>query len=520
MPGSIRNIHPVLRLIGIIAAVIALAAQSRAGEEDLYAALMNRLDAVNDQLMKTLDDLQYIDPPPEIPERALSMRRNAEVTIGGEMRATYVHNKTTFVNPGFEPETASRIRPLGIDERLAELDIPVAKLLIDARVHKRWRVLMDFNASQSRGLHTNKRYYNPNTPGSKNPTGTYRLEQESDTLGQAYIELMKADHSGFGFLAGKMKMPFGLWDRPNIIPQSFLDGPNLSASYLGGTSGRYDRALLPHASRMIDPAFAFMANYQMRDIVRFEAAVFEERDSGSFREIHHDGSITEKSQASMLKSWQVGVSLMPLDGWELTMHFRNRHNAGRGLSDFVNSPHRWDFRNSLVSGMYNPRWDPALGQWSDRGTGAEFGSTTNEQSFIIGLAADIPGTKLQVRAEYAKGWNQNFNQHIKSEDVNLGLSYKMTPRLTLHTQGEWMQVKDGSWMTADGNGGWRRDRRNNHLYRAMAGVEYEMAKGMTLEAGWQYEYWRMKSANGSDGFGPERHINKANIFYMGTRFTF
>lgn len=493
---------------------------AHAGDEDLYAALMRRFETVNDEVMKTLSQLELQEPLPDMPERSLSMRRNAEITIGGEVRTTYVHNKTTMTDPGFQPGSNSRQRPHGIDERLAELNNTVAKLLVDARINERWRVFMDMNPSHSRGFHSYRKYRNPNSPDTNNPTAQYDLFQESDFLNQAYIELMKADHSGFGFLVGKMKLPFGLWDKPNLVAQSFLDGPNLSASYLGGKNGRYERALLPHASKMIDPAMAVMANYQMRDIVRFEAAIFEERDARTFQETRHDGSVKIKGESAMPQSWQIGTSIMPLDGWELTMHFRNRHNAGRGLGDFVDSPHRWDFRNGLVSGMHNPRWDANLGQWSDKGTGPEFGSTKNEQAFVVGLGVDIPGTNLQVRTEYARGWNQNFNRHIKSEDVNLGMSYKLTPKLTLHTQGEWMQVKDGSWMTSDGSGGWQRDRRNNHLYRAMAGVEYEAFRGLTLEAGWQYEYWRMKSANGSDGLGPERHVNKANIFYMGTRFVF
>lgn len=507
----------VARLIFLVVACALFAASLRAGEEDVYKALMRRYDAVNDELKKTLADIEYQMPPPDIPERSLSMRRNASVTIGGDMRTVYAYHKNTLHDPGFNPNNTF---PRVADEKVGNLEMPNLKLLVDARINNRLRVFLDVNASGTRGMHRNRVFRNPNRPGDLNPTGRYTIEEESDILGQAYAEFMKADHSGFGFLVGRMKLPFGLWNRPNLFAQSFMDAPNLNGSYLAGDHGHIDRALLPHASRMIDPVYAAMVNYEMRDIIRFDAAIFQEKDVRLYSK-HSGGTYSRiRSEESVPQSWQIGASIMPLDGWELTAHFRNRHNNARGLSAFVDSPFRWDFRNALVSGAFDPRWDENRGQWSDQGTGESFGSRRNEQSFIIGLGVEVPNTNLAVRAEYARGWNQNFNRHIKSENINVGLTYKLTPKLSLHGQGEWLQVKDGSWMTSDGSDGWTRDKRHNHLYRTMLGLEYEAFKGLTIEAGWQYEYWRMKSALGSDGLGKERHINKAHLFYLGTRFTF
>lgn len=515
---SSDNARRLARLFACIVAVLGLAALSCAGEDsDVYGDLMRRYDAVNDELQKTLADLEYQTPLPDVPERVLSIRKNAIVTIGGEARFTYAFNKSTFHDPGFDPGNAV-IRE--IDKKAGEFSMPTLKLLVDARIHNRWRVFLDMNVSNTRAMHKIRTIHNPNTPDTVNPAREYEIRNETDLINQAYVELMKGDHSGFGLLVGRMKLPFGLWDRPNLMAQGFLDAPNLSGSYLPGEAGRVDKALLPHASRFADPVDAVMVNYEMRDIVRFEGAVFQEKDARKITERRRDGSTSVRSEASVPQSWQIGASLMPLDGWELTAHFRNRHNRGRGIHDFANSPYRWDFRNYLVSGAGDPNWDVDRGQWSDTGAGESFGSTKNEQSLILGLAVEVPNTNLAVRAEYARGWNQGFNRHIKSENVNIGLSYKLAPKVTLHGQGEWLQVKDRSWMAPDGSGGWARDQRNNHLYRAMVGVEYEAFKGMTFEAGWQYEYWRMKSARGSDGLGPEKHTNKANMFYLGTRFVF
>ncbi|MCC8179321.1 MAG: hypothetical protein LIP23_00180, partial [Planctomycetes bacterium] len=162
--------------------------------------------------------------------------------------------------------------------------------------------------------------------------------------------------------------------------------------------------------------------------------------------------------------------------------------------------------------------DQGLQQWTDDGGGPAFGSRKNEQALAVGLAVEIPNTTLTVRAEYAHGWNQGFNKYISSDNVNLGLAFRATPRLTLHGQGEWLLVRDRSHMADDGAGPVR-DSRNNHLYRVYLGAEYELLSGLFLEGGWQYEYLRFNSARGDAGGKFSRSFN-ASMYYLGTKFTF
>lgn len=197
------------------------------------------------------------------------------------------------------------------------------------------------------------------------------------------------------------------------------------------------------------------------------------------------------------------------------MDFRNRHSRTRGVQYWANDPYRTDFKANLASGDRDPMWNGT--QWANSGDGPNFGSVKNEQAFVVGVAVDL-FDRLSTRVEYAHGWNQGFNSHIKSDGVNLGLSYRLMPSLTLHGQGEWLHVRDESWLVADGSGGFMRDCRNNHLYRVMFGMEYEVMRGVVVEAGWQYEYWRFKSA-AAVGDGYARSLN-ANTLYMGTRFEF
>ena len=500
-------------LLAVLLALVFCALPACGGEEDLYAQLLRRYDRVNDELSKVLAEADEPYRLPEYPDRLLSVRKNATVTIGGEVRATYTFTNSKWKDPGFNPAIPNSTK---IESRGGDLSLPTAKLLIDARAGDRWRAFMDIDLNGYQGFHRRGRLKNVTTAADPDPV--YERETPTNNINQAYIELLKSGHSGFGLMAGLMKLPFGLWTRPNLFAQSYMDAPDLTGSYLAGPAAWDSAVRLPHASRFVDPVAAAMVTYEMRDIIRFEAALFQEYEQG--RNLKPVGNGRYRSDSDLPRSWQVGFSILPLEGWELTTHFRNRYSRNQGLDAWADSPYRWDFGRNLVSGGHNPKWDPVAEQWSDSGTGPSFGARSSEQALIVGLAVEIPNTKLAVRAEYAHGWNQGFNKYINSDGVNVGLSYRLTPLLTLHAQGEWLHVKDRSWMAETAAPGvWARDSRNNRLYRTLIGAEYELGPGLTLEAGWQYEYWKITSSMGNNGGHGDR-LNTANMFYFGSRFIF
>ncbi len=489
----------------------ALPARHARAAEDAYAKLLSRYDALNDEIQHTLNAIEGGRPPP--PNRVLSMKRNASVTVGGEVRAAYAFSNGSGYDPSFEPGAPSG----RFDAKSGDFSLPTVRLSADVRAGQRWRGYIDINLHGHPGTRRVYGRVNPNAPGAPDPTRDYeRVDADDSFINQAYIELMKAGHSGFGAILGKVKLPFGLWKRPNLFTKSFIDSPNLTGSYLN-RDGVENALLLPHASRFLDPAVAALLYYEMRDILRFDAAVFQESEEERTFTRRNGTDGVEETRSSELPplAWQVGASIQPLENWELTAHFRNRHSRTRGVDMWTNSPARWDFRGNLAASGSDPRWDAAAGQWSEGGSGPSFGATRNEQALVIGLAVEIPTTKLSVSAEYAHGWNQGFNRHIHSDGLNVGFAYRLTPDLTLHAQGEWLHVRDGSWMAQTAGGGWARDARNNHLYRAMLGAEYALAPNMVLEAGWQYEYWRAKSS-----VLGESRLTKANVLYFGTRFVF
>lgn len=426
--------------------ILALAIMHPAWGEDVYTQMLRRYDEMNAELEHAINEIERgVETQPYV-KRVLSMNRNATVTIGGELRTAYAFSEGGGADPLFTPSPA----PQKYDSKTGALNLSTARISVDARAGGRWRAYLDINLNGRSGTHT---------------VG----DEEPYHINQAYIELMKGGHSGFGAIVGMVKLPFGLWRRPNLYVKSFLDAPDLNESYLMHPTNWRDEISLPHASRFQDPSLTAMAYYEMRDIIRFDAAVFQEGREGRDVTFTRNGVTKLRTEEPPPLSWQAGASLQPLDGWELTAHFRNRHSRARDETP-------------------------------------SFGAVKNEQALVVGLAAEIPNTKLSVSAEYALGWNQGFNEHIESESLNLAFAYKLTPKLTLHAQGEWLHVTDGSRIA---------DTRDNRLCRAMFGAEYELMRHMTLEAGWQYEYWNAKSYALNDS-----RVNTVNTLYVGTRFLF
>ncbi|MDR3077423.1 MAG: hypothetical protein LBV15_01510 [Planctomycetota bacterium] len=465
-----------------------------------YALSLSRCEELNSQLESLLKDMDNPTPAAGYPRRLLSLSRNAQVTVGGELRVNYA---TTFGNSaGANPSGDPVVPALSGRTRLADLTVSAARLNLSVQAGRRWRAYFSLNLQGYNGLSP--------TADTVNLTNVYARREKDGWLGQAYVELIKSGHSGLGFKIGLQELPFGLrTERQGLFARSFLDAGDLAASHLLEPFNREGGLRLPHASRFLDPAAAALLTYEMRDIVRFEAGLFQEI-GGSW----HGGERRQvPDNPYWLGSWQAGASFLPLEGWELSVFFRNRHDRNRGIRYWTDSPFRWDFRHNLASGGVDPVWNG--GQWRDAGTGPAFGSRRNEQALSVGLAAEIPGTPLAVRLEYAHGWNQGFNQFIHSDEVNLGLSYRLTPFLTLFGQAEWLRQKDRSWMTPYG-----RDIRRNRLNRFLLGAEYEFSRGLTLEAGWQYEYWRLNSELGGPGGRREQLLNRASVFYLGSRFRF
>lgn len=496
----------------MLALLLALPHVYAADAMESIADLNRQYEILNMELEQAIQDIEHRREVSAYPERMLSYRNNATVAIGGELRTTYTFSSGKAIDSSAaDPLFANR--QFG-KSKLGDLDVSTAKITIDARAN-RWRAHLDLNLNGYTGLQPVDRVYNRTGDGG---TGYERRNREF-WVSEAYIELLKDGHSGFGFKAGLMELPFGLTTRPNLVGRSFLDAPNLTGSYLNRPYSGDTGQILPHASRLLNPAVALMASYEMRDIIRFEAAIFQDNEHDRWTRTRKNGYDRVGEESTVPLSHQIGFSILPLEGWELSATYRNRHSRSRGLSSWTNSPYRSDFGDALASGGRDPAWDEATGQWSDTGTGVGFGSRRNEQAFAVGLAIEIPNTMLAVQLEYAHGWNQGFSKHINSDNVNFGLAYRLTPRLTLYGQAEWLHVKDRSWMAQVG-AGWTRDTRNHRLYRALLGAEYELFRGLIVEAGWQYEYWNYSSSIGDSGGGSVDRTLTANMFYMGTRFLF
>ncbi|MDR0361713.1 MAG: hypothetical protein LBJ46_03355 [Planctomycetota bacterium] len=520
MPGKTR--HIAVTAIGrMLLLLAALAFPAVASAEDVdVAALMERYAAVTAEaeelLSIPLDRCVSRRYAPEAHSRIISPRGNAAVAVGGDFRAAYAAVRSKTMRPGAN-DPFVLVRDME-KARTGDLFLGGASLFVDAMIGDRWRARFEFNLNGHYGPNRIRERRNPNAPGGQERDYPYAPGADDANLGEVYLRYLKAGHSGFGFKIGRFRLPFGLRGRRERFVQSYLDAPDFAGSYLLHPFAWDASPRLPHASRFIDPSYAAMATYEMRDVIQFYAAAFIDDPERDGRGVGARGG-RFRSDDPGLRSFLVGVTALPLEDWELSLGFRNRYNRNRGIGYWANSPYRMDFLENRAAGRRDPRWDATSGQWSDAGTGPGFGSTRNEQAFFAAAALEIPNTKLAVALEYAHGWNQGFNKYVSSDSLDLELTYRMLRRLTLIGEAGWLRVRDRASMVEVASGDWRRDARRNDLYRLHLGFEYELMDGLTLEGGWQYEYWRLRSRKAKAGKSDNFFLDAA-MFYMGTRFIF
>lgn len=407
-----------------------------------------------------------------------SLNRKGTVRLGGEFWTKYTYVLSDYPLEDGRDGGRSQTSDLGVDR---------ARLFVDVDTGGRWRAFMSADFTDS---------YLDKTSG-----------KDADAiLREAYLELRKAGHSGFGAKVGKMTVPFGL-DRPELMMDAYFDRPNMDGSYLLYNYNGENPIPLPHpAAKTTDPVMAGLVSYEARDIIRAELALFQESPGRGESAPY----MYRNQHDPMFISFAAKVGIYPLEGTELSFSVRNRHNGNRNLAFWQSNDMRTDFSGFFGTGV-DPTWNPATQQWWGMpSTVAEFGSVSDEQAFAAGLMVEIPGSKWQFYVQYARGLNQGFNAHINSQNVLIGTAYQATPRLRLTKQMEWLRVSDRSWLI---NNGLDRDYRLTRMWRSLLAAEYEFCDSLVAEIGWQHEWLKYQNSRESGHTG-------ADVIYLGTKFRF
>jgi hypothetical protein len=311
-------------------------------------------------------------------------------------------------------------------------------------------------------------------------------------LHKVYFQWNNPCESGFSFLVGKDTVPFGIgFDELMLSP--YIAGADFGNSWISfpyGEQGEIFRAwngsMLPAmighpGTDRADPAYQARLSYDLRDILKLEATLFQDPTG---RHLHRYGN-SYKIDDPGLGSYAVKVTATPFEGLEASVSFINRYNRNRFLEAWMDDSMWRPDINAVISPEENA-----------------FGARKNSQAFSAGAVYTIPTTRLTLHAEYMHGWNQFFNRNIKSDNIHFGAKYGFTDRLRLYGQGEWLRMKNKDLG----------DR--STLWQTTWAVQYDLFAGLTTEAGYRHEWLRNKNAWGWS------EKSKANVFYLGTKYVF
>ena len=210
----------------------------------------------------------------------------------------------------------------------------------------------------------------------------------------------------FGVVFGKGEVPYGQ-DRTLGIIQSYhhndgsysaegrtvLNGP-VPGMYFGDTAAGAGPVWHPgETDRVVMAGITF----DWQDTLRFEAAVYQPTDYPARRMLVDDSGF--ESLAARLW-WQT-----PVEGLVAEIS---------GIRKF----HR------------------------NRGDSSRFGPHAREDSYAFSVGADyfIPGTPLELFAEYEMGINWNFQTGYDTHTVSVGGLYQLTNRIELGLMAEWLRI--------------------------------------------------------------------------------
>jgi len=210
----------------------------------------------------------------------------------------------------------------------------------------------------------------------------------------------------FGVVFGKGEIPYGQ-DRTLGIIQSYhhndgsyssegltvLNGPE-PGRYFGDTAAGAAPVWHPgETDRVVSAGFTV----EWQDILRFEAAVFQPEDYPARRMLY--GNSGFESLAARLW-WQT-----PLEGLVMELSGIRKYNRERGDS--------------------------------------RFGAHARQDSYAFSIGGDyfIPGTAVEIFAEYEMGINWNFQSDYDTHTVSLGGLYQLSDKIELGLMSEWLRIR-------------------------------------------------------------------------------
>lgn len=300
---------------------------------------------------------------------------------------------------------------------------------------------------------------------------------EDDFLQDLYFEMRRLWGQPLAVRVGKMALPYGAF---GVHRDDLMVGPYIADVGHSGFSGwlndpRYpmDTAHLPE----MDRTFAAVVEWKparLRDLLTLEAGLFQDwaaRDLNTARRRTNDNML--------FRSWVARARFEPFDKMEIAASMISR------------------YRDDAGDGRHNRAWS-------------------------VGVASPVFIAPVVLFAEYQRSWRDGHIQGRDAHHLHTGAVWTLRPDLRLHAQYEWMHLNhDATAMASYGAGPERTTFR-----RTLLAAEYDLASGITLEAGWQREWYKRRGSYydtvepSLSGVNLARFAAGGDVLYFGVKYDF
>ncbi len=461
--GSIHEeeeIMKLMRLVTCVAAFAVLGGIAFSGEMDIKA-LQAKL-AAQEARLNDLQAKMGSSKAAETPANITSMRKNAKVTIGGEVDTRYIYhsgkveqdrgyiNTSTATARGV---AAGRTKRVDIEDAQMYLDTAKLTFQIDVNEHMDARLQLDLHDPTSGG-------------GNR--------EHELGIAQTYWVRWKNICNSGFGVLFG-MGKPIGMLDAYNQD-----GGPNSafgSFAYPGsgtdiGDSNTFDRTdglfatngvLSQHLSYGTSRTTQITPYWQSEDgKVLFELSFMQGLDRrGTY---NTDEGPNTAGGYNRVRSINMGLATMsgritwkPTEDWTLVLGAINLQSDDDNFGAY-----RGQDTGNAIAGRLHP----------DRFNGNNF-------AYHLGAmyTPSILCQRLTVWANMTHEFNAGWVDDLTTFATNFGVMYKLTDKLTVFAQGDYITSdNDGSILWNEAKG-----------WRSYLGATYNLGNGAIMEAGWSHD---------------------------------
>ncbi len=465
----------LMRLVTCVAAFAVVGGIALSGDMDIRA-LQAKLAAQEARL----NDLQAKigSGSSSAPANITSMRKNAKVTIGGEVATRYYYRDAQI-------ET-TLVGARNADVKTGHFEIGSAKLNAQIAVNENWDAYLQMDLHDA---------------GSR--------DNVSGVAQTYWVRYKSICNTGLGILVGRDSLKFGMAAPIGIRDQyNHEQGPEINASWadMGGAAalgannygdGMFlGSGLIPNHIGLGQSRTTQITPYwESQDgKIKVEASIFGavERKNGSDRGIgvYEDGTFHKRSINYGLGSGSLRLTWNPTEEWSFVLGAINMHgNGGKWVS------HRQQYDGDI-------------------GSGADGFFTANPDMFEKNNYAFHLGAKytpaafcqrLTLWANATTEYNAGFVRGQDTYVITAGAMYALTDKLTVFAMGDYLHTKNDLGDTFNKAKGWR----------SYLGAKYDLGSGLAFETGWIHD-----KINYKDRAGNKHTTYKGDVLYAHLGFQF